>query len=53
VTAGLCWHFTGLRWEEAVAVLSDSVNLDGQSMVIERLSRPQRRQLRAAIPLPD
>jgi integrase len=28
--------FTGLRWEEAVAVLADSVNLDGQSMIIER-----------------
>jgi len=28
--------FTGLRWEEAVAVLIDSVNLDGQSMIIER-----------------
>jgi integrase len=28
--------FTGLRWEEAVAVLIDSVNLDGQSMTIER-----------------
>jgi hypothetical protein len=28
--------FTGLRWEEAVAVLIESVDLDGQSMVIER-----------------
>jgi integrase len=28
--------FTGLRWEEAVAVLIDSVNLDGQSMIIDR-----------------
>ena len=28
--------FTGLRWEEAVAVLIDSVNLAGQSMVIDR-----------------
>ncbi len=28
--------FAGLRWEEAVAVLIDSVNLDGQSMIIDR-----------------
>jgi integrase len=28
--------FTGLRWGEAVAVLIDSVNLGGQSMVIDR-----------------
>jgi integrase len=28
--------FTGLRWEEAVAVLIDSVNLDGHSMTIDR-----------------
>lgn len=28
--------FTGLRWEEAVAVLTGSVNLEGQSMIIER-----------------
>jgi hypothetical protein len=28
--------FTGLRWEEAVAVLITSVNLGGQSMVIDR-----------------
>jgi integrase len=28
--------FTGLRWEEAVAVLIDSVNLDSQSMIIDR-----------------
>jgi integrase len=28
--------FTGLRWEEAVAVLIGSVDLDGQSMTIER-----------------
>lgn len=28
--------FTGLRWEEAVAVLIDSVNLGGQSMIIDR-----------------
>ena len=28
--------FTGLRWEEAVAVLTGSVNLDSQCMTIER-----------------
>jgi integrase len=28
--------FTGLRWEEAVAVLIDSVNVDSQSMIIDR-----------------
>jgi integrase len=28
--------FTGLRWEEAVAVLIGSVSLEGQSMTIER-----------------
>jgi integrase len=28
--------FTGPRWEEAVAVLIDSVNLNGQSMIIDR-----------------
>ncbi len=28
--------FTGLRWEEAVAVLIESVDLDGQCMTIER-----------------
>jgi integrase len=28
--------FTGLRWEEAVAVLVGSVNLDGQCITIER-----------------
>jgi integrase len=28
--------FTGLRWEEAVAVLIDSVDLDSQSMAVER-----------------
>jgi integrase len=28
--------FTGLRWEEAVAVLIASVDLDGQAMTIER-----------------
>jgi len=28
--------FTGLRWEEAVAVLISNVNLAGQSMVIDR-----------------
>lgn len=28
--------FTGLRWEEAVAVLIDRVNLDSQSMIIDR-----------------
>ena len=28
--------FTGLRWEEAVAVLVDSVNVGSQSMIIDR-----------------
>ena len=28
--------FTGLRWEEAVAVLASSVDLDNQSIIVER-----------------
>ena len=42
--------FTGLRWEEAVAVLIDSVNLDGQSMTIDRTASESggRRDVRKA-----
>jgi hypothetical protein len=31
--------FTGRHWEEAVAVLIDSVDLSGLSMVIDRTAR--------------
>jgi integrase len=41
--------FTGLRWEEAVAVPVASVNLDGQSMLIDRTASESggRRDIRA------
>ena len=43
--------FTGLRWEEAVAVLIESVDLDGQCMTIERTASESggRRDVREEI----
>ncbi len=34
--------FSGLRWEEAVAVPVSRVNLDGQSMIIHRTATDRR-----------